>query len=600
MKSPYEWGDPPPTPGDRHYSRLLATTTADTAPQPNAIASSTRETSIRTPPSSPLSSLSTEQDDSDVDDLPMGPPRRRPTRPSPTSRRAFITSKGWSLDGLLDKGEKFRHINRVSALGPAEDVSRAIERHEQDGIPLIIEGWHKRKDWPADIFNIQWLLKNHGDDTLITRNMHTRGDKTISMTDFVDECREKSPYIAPDETERLYGKDADCPAEWRDWLCDAGALPSELLPNSQNDLLQHLPDSKNVESLMCYLGIGDTFTPCHKDLCASSGHNIMCYTEDGGSSFWFMTASSDAPLVSNYFKQELRQELDWETHIASVDELAKAPFDVYVAEQKTGDLVLVPSRSCHQVVNHGGLTVKMSWSRMTLEGLRTALHYELPIYQRVCRPELYRVKSVLYRSLLHYTSQLEEEVLRSDSSYPTLRQRSEDLTALVELFDEVLSEEYTRNRSMLTHVISSGAGWAADTKGSSGHIHLRLMPPRASSSQKGKGKDTETLQSENFACDFCGADIFQSFLECHECTPNDVTSIGDGLLICAACYVDGRTCRCGSMNAVQYRPFEDLLRTRNKAAKVLHQILKTDGTRKGKFKALTERFEFYFIGFEPI
>lgn len=132
---------------------------------------------------------------------------------------------------------------------------------------------------------------------------------------------------------------------------------------------------------MCYLGIGDTFTPCHKDLCASSGQNLMCYTEGGGSSFWFMTESSSAPVAARYF-QELGQELDHENHVITLKELMKAPFKVFVIEQKIGDLVLVPPRSCHQVVNFGGITIKSSWSRMTLKGLSTAYYHELPIYRR--------------------------------------------------------------------------------------------------------------------------------------------------------------------------------------------------------------------------
>ena len=132
---------------------------------------------------------------------------------------------------------------------------------------------------------------------------------------------------------------------------------------------------------MCYLGIGDTFTPCHKDLCASSGQNVMCYTENSGSSFWFMTESSSAPAVTEYF-HKLGQELDLETHVITIEELAEGPFKVYVVEQRLGDMVLVPPRSCHQVVNHGGITIKTSWSRMTLAGLTTALYHELPLYRR--------------------------------------------------------------------------------------------------------------------------------------------------------------------------------------------------------------------------
>ena len=146
-----------------------------------------------------------------------------------------------------------------------------------------------------------------------------------------------------------------------------------MLPN-------HAPQAP-VETLMCYLGIGDTFTPCHKDLCASSGQNLMCYTEGGGSSFWFITESSTAPVAARYF-QELGQELDHENYIITLEELMKAPFKVFVIEQKIGDMVLVPPRSCHQVVNFGGITIKSSWSRMTLKGLSTAYHHELPIYRR--------------------------------------------------------------------------------------------------------------------------------------------------------------------------------------------------------------------------
>lgn len=202
------------------------------------------------------------------------------------------------------------------------------------------------------------------------------------------------------ELERLYGKDAECPELWNQWLQSAGVIPSSLLPDAPTNLLHNLPASvrffvsffdghdltfkalqSHVETLMCYLGIGDTFTPCHKDLCASSGQNLMCYTENGGSSFWFMTRSSDAPHVSEWF-HTLNQELDHETHVLTIEQLVEAPFTVYVAEQILGDLVLVPPRSCHQVVNSGGITLKTSWSRMTLKGLVASYYHELPIYRR--------------------------------------------------------------------------------------------------------------------------------------------------------------------------------------------------------------------------
>jgi hypothetical protein len=328
---------------------------------------------------------------------------------------------------------------------------------------------------------------------------------------------------------------------------------------------------------MCYLGVGDTFTPCHKDLCASSGQNLMCYTENNGSSFWFMTETSSAPAAAEYF-HSLNQELDHETHVITVEELAKAPFDVYIAEQKLGDLVLVPPRSIHQVVNNGGITIKMSWSRMTLDGLTSALYHELPIYRRVCRVETYQVKATLYHTLLRCAKEIEALSLKdgmldigpNDDSDSKLNARQlspkdqlkkdqlfNDLRRLLELFDDVLVEEYSEQNSTmpcLTVPTSAAIGSSSSSKECPGQGHI--------------------------TCDFCSADIFQSFFECHHCiepVPGTATlpstvECGDGLVLCPSCYVEGRTCRCGSMTPAQCRPFSDLLRDRHRIITLLETL----------------------------
>ena len=108
----------------------------------------------------------------------------------------------------------------------------------------------------------------------------------------------------------------------------------------------------------------------------------MIHTENDGSSYWFMTKHSDAPNAADFLKKHLHHEWDEESHVVQVEVFAKAPFTVYIAQQKLGDLMLVPKRSCHQVINSGGITSKISWSRMTLRGLETALCHELPVYRR--------------------------------------------------------------------------------------------------------------------------------------------------------------------------------------------------------------------------
>lgn len=74
---------------------------------------------------------------------------------------------------------------------------------------------------------------------------------------------------------------------------------------------------------------------------------------------------------------------------------------------------------------------------------------------------------------------------------------------------------------------------------------------------------------EHCTCDFCGADIFQSFFECGTCNTEDGNEAAGGILICTGCYVEGRTCLCGVMDPVQLRPFQSLLADRNHAARIL-------------------------------
>ncbi|KAI9064403.1 hypothetical protein FKP32DRAFT_1611459 [Trametes sanguinea] len=519
-------------------------------------------------------------------------------RPSPPR----ITSKGWSVPELCRKYEKFQPVRRISALSPPDVIAKALEEYEQDGLPLIISDWHKHPKWPQDIFNLEWLIQTSGDTEIHVRNLHNRQDQSMSLSEFVKKSQSQSRYTVPGETERLYWKDADCPLEWKDWLLRSGAIPTSVLPASPDDYLGYLFPSEAVESLLCYMGIGDTYTASHKDLCASSGHNLMCFSEENASSFWFMTASNDAPRVAEYFQKKLKQELDWETHVTTVDELGNAPTTVYVAEQKVGDLVLVPPRSCHQVVNCGGLAMKTSWSRMTLDSLEKALHCELPVYRRVCRPEQYRVKTILYRSMLHLTKVLQQELGDYNSPSPELgtpepspsesvgklAECGRKLRRLVQLFDEVLHEEYSSTHAEMKHMVSyeSSAGWmvadgsapddnAAGPSSSSGG-RLILRPPADQRERQEERYDRSRNESFTLACDFCGADIFQSFFECNRCRepePGVEAQIGDGLLICPGCYVEGRSCLCDMLEPVQCRPFDTLVLDRNSAAKAISSVL---------------------------
>ncbi|KAG2078143.1 hypothetical protein BDR04DRAFT_1000350, partial [Suillus decipiens] len=312
-----------------------------------------------------------------------------------TRAKPLITTKGWTLAQLIKKSPNFCPVHRVHFDDPM--LMQTIRMHEDSGAPLIIEGFHEHDRWPADLFTLDWLSV-HGKPVASARNVRTWADFELPLSELIHKLRGTPVYANVHETERLYGKDAECPHEWATWLSTSGVLPSDLLPHGTNDYLKYLSVSSDVQTLMCYLGVGDTFTPFHKDLCASSGQNLMCYTENGGSSFWFMTESSAAPAMAKFF-QTMNEELDFETRVVTLKELGQSKLKIYIAEQTLGDLVLVPPRSCHQVINNGGITMKTSWSRMTLKGLSNSLYHELPVYHRVCRPETYKVKLNIYRAL---------------------------------------------------------------------------------------------------------------------------------------------------------------------------------------------------------
>ncbi|KAF9052926.1 hypothetical protein BJ165DRAFT_1340122 [Panaeolus papilionaceus] len=464
------------------------------------------------------------------------------------SHAPVISTRGWSFDNLLAQSSNFLPVERVSF--DSADLLTVIRDSEKNGTPLVIQGFHRHIKWPKSMFTLENFSGNSTSPDISVRNVHDWTDKKIPLADFVTKCRQSPLFSGPGETVRYYGKDAECPREWENWLHNADVIPNKFLPGGSDDVLHSDSDTVSIETLMCYLGIGDTFTPCHKDLCASSGQNLMCYTENDGASFWFMTKSGDAGKVDRYFSS-LGQDLDHENHVVTTRELARGNFTVYIVEQKLGDLVLVPPRSCHQVVNYGGITIKTSWSRMTLEGLETALYHELPLYQRVCRFETYRVKSTVHRVLQENVSCLDAMLSRSEEGHPEGSQKVQAIAGpsidMTELRQPLLSRV-----SHLLRVYSS--------------ILAEELCTTFQKSTLGPAQDTHLV------CDFCGCDVFQSFFECQDaCFETDGDGFKQHCIICPGCFVEGRTCACSDMKPMQRYDFEKLLALRARGIEILNE-----------------------------
>ncbi|KAF7305036.1 JmjC domain-containing protein [Mycena kentingensis (nom. inval.)] len=448
-------------------------------------------------------------------------------RPTPPPTDAPFSCKDWTLKSLIARSSNFHPIPRIPYSSNVNNWTKAIAGFDNGkGIPFIVEGLHKQPKWLKTEFAPEWMVEHSGIEEISARNVHTRTDRELSLKEFLAKTRQMSPHATVGETERLYGKDMPCPDVYREFLNDANVVPRSLAPDGDNNLLQRLPKADQPETLMCYWGVGDTFTPAHKDLCASHGHNLMTYTEENGCSYWFMTATASANEVSEYFHHSLTEDLDHETHVVTIEQLAKAPFEVYIAQQTLGDLVIVPPRSAHQVVNAGGLTIKTSWSRMTVEGLTLALRFELPLYRRVCRVETYRVKSTIYHTLVDATKRAKENNIKHKGEL------SSNLRKLIRLYDAILEDEYAETSEDIPN-----------------------LPER--------GFD----EIGQLVCDFCGADIFQSFFECGG--DDKPEARGTGFKICSGCYVEGRACKCTTMVPVQCRPFKSLTSARTLAIRAL-------------------------------
>lgn len=347
-----------------------------------------------------------------------------------------------------------------------------------------------------------------------------------------------STYKDPDR-QRIYLKDIDCFPLWHEKLKDL--IPPSLfyLNESQTDfkgpgstsqrlemdrevsrsgdLMSCLPPSMRAENLMCYIGHEGTYTPCHREMCASLGHNIMVEASSGliergkrtkpGSSIWFMTESKDRHIVSEYWMSTLGHDIEIEDHFAQINAWKAAPFKTYVVEQKPGDFILVPPLAAHQVWNRGTRTMKVAWNRTTVETLEMALNEALPQARMVCRDEQYKNKAIVFYSLERYSERLWEAHERNVQS-PKFQQLLKDFQRLFSLYTQILlSESFSEKLTQEKNV--------------------ELLP-----------------FDSNVTCSYCRCNIFNRFLTCPWCVGTLSSEEEDTYDVCMECYAMGRSCAC--------------------------------------------------------
>ncbi|KAI1275728.1 hypothetical protein F5Y07DRAFT_163665 [Xylaria sp. FL0933] len=458
------------------------------------------------------------------------------------------------LHNLVDRTPNFDWVTRISIaqirrLGPA-GFEKLVQLHViEGGRPLVIEGWDRVL--PKDLFSGAWLEKTCDKKQENVRDITAQTDIPMTTGHYLRSMRQLTNQWTPtnfrdERRQRLYLKDIDCPDEWYQHL--KKIIPPNVFYMNENisenpsrgsrdddifgvpektsavagDLMSSLDPEMRAQNLMCYIGHEGTYTPAHREMCASLGQNIMVDAsgdengEKPGSSIWFMTETKDREVVREYFLSMLGHDIEIEKHFAQINAWKKANFPVYIVEQKVGDFILVPPLAPHQVWNRGTRTMKVAWNRTTVETLDLALHEALPKARLVCRDEQYKNKAIIYYTLDKYYKELQsfedsaevswlglgQELMQNSAR---MKQMARDFKKLFGLFTEILIGEMFGDKQMGVEYIPFDS---------------------------------------NITCSYCRSNIFNRFLTCKCCVRQLINGDEDTYDVCMDCYAMGRSCVC--------------------------------------------------------
>ncbi|KAI9794788.1 MAG: hypothetical protein M1816_002916 [Peltula sp. TS41687] len=476
---------------------------------------------------------------------------------------------------LVESADNFQFVVRIPFQtvknNGLENLRELIFRHViKGGKPLVIEGIQSYL--PKTVFTANWLKENLSQKEENIRNLTRQQDQRMSIGYYLEQMAKLTDQTTPatynlDRLQRYYLKDIDCPNQWFSYL--RGILPAQTLymnestghtvppnhpfastfngrmPAPAGDLMSSLPSPMRADNLMCYIGYEGTYTPAHREMCATLGQNLMVETsgdgldpwgrrEKPGSSLWLMTESADRFLVAEYWMSILGHDIEVESHFAQINAWKNAPFTTYVVEQKAGDLILIPPLAPHQVWNRGTRTMKVAWNRTTVDTLEMALCEALPRARMVCRDEQYKCKAIVYFTMIKYSAilnQLDKQVegwstaaMAEINNNRKVKDLRRDFRRLFRLYQDILLSE----------------SFSPD-----------LPKPR-------------TIQylpyDSNVTCAYCRCNIFNRFLTCPTCILVPENEEEDAYDVCMDCYVMGRSCRCiSNLKWVEQFHWKDLM-----------------------------------------
>jgi len=69
---------------------------------------------------------------------------------------------------LVHSTPNFQWVHREDArlhAAPYQALNQIIHAVTiEQGLPIVVDNWHLRQDWPAQVFSKEWLKREHGDE----------------------------------------------------------------------------------------------------------------------------------------------------------------------------------------------------------------------------------------------------------------------------------------------------------------------------------------------------------------------------------------------------------------------------------------------------
>lgn len=434
-----------------------------------------------------------------------------------------------------------------------KDISESIviDYLFNKGLPLVVR--NVTEQWNREMFSWNWLREKYGDTQLIDspRDISTFINQTgWTIQKYVDYFLQEPQQRNP---ANLYGKDISCPSEWEEYVAEK--IPSYLTYRGERDLNIHLPPSLAPVSLMIYVGFEGNLTPGHYDIAGSLGHNLITYAEKDACAVWFCAASSDRENVAKFWSEKSPNpdaSIDHDNYFMPLEKLLTAPFKFHIIIQKEGDLVLLPPLCAHQVINKNGRSIKVSWNSITAQSIPKS-YESLPLFRRVVKPEIYKIKTLVYFSLKKLTQMVK------DNKPESLKHLLEQLPQLLQTYEDIIwTEKIDLNQKTI------------------------LFSPQTKEIKVGTFDDK---QEHIRRCDICKCDLWNRCFHCSKCTNKDFD-------VCIDCVARGRGCGVHrlDLDLMEYLSEEAVQKTYDEALEAYQTLISFFG-EENKQPVVTQRDE---------